>query len=149
MYICYICRFKTYTYIRRASTCINFPLKVVVAVPPPLPPPTPPPPPPPESHIRVIFTDKTVFNSNLLKNNPRNNTCTSPYYWAIVFYLFTYLYLYSNLLICIFTWYLKCYAVLVCWWHMERKKRKDKREGMENMIFHYLLYLIEISSKTQ
>lgn len=42
MYICYICRFKTYTYIRRASTCINFPLKVVVAVPPPLPP-TPPP----------------------------------------------------------------------------------------------------------
>lgn len=39
MYICYICRFKTYTYIRRASTCINFPLKVVVAVPPPLPPP--------------------------------------------------------------------------------------------------------------
>lgn len=39
MYIlCYICRFKTYTYIRRASTCINFPLKVVVAVPPPLPP---------------------------------------------------------------------------------------------------------------
>lgn len=152
MYICYICRFKTYTYIRRASTCINFPLKVVVAVPPPLPPPTPTPPPPhprprvtyglfsPTKQSLIPIYSKTI-RETIHVHPPISGRLCSIFLHTCISTL-TYLFVFSlgiknaMLFLCVDdTW--------------NEKKRKDKREGMENMIFHYLLYLIEISSKTQ